>query len=294
VEKVSATLVSESQPAAGSAAERVQIARSCTTHPSAIRSASSGAAGDYGAHVERGWGSCSSCHPFGLSDNVVWIFGAGPRRTIPQHVDFAGGDATTLRALNWSAIFDEEEDFEGNIRGTSGGLGIIVMADGVTQDPNVAAFTPATGGRAQLRCAVSGGGMPSRRTSFRESGRRFRRHRRPMRMWWQGGLFSSTPTARRVMAGRNGAAARSAARAPDASLVWARSSSRNCGRRAHSIPRQPTRFGLRQLRPLAALVRHPSPCQLSVPHVASHRRAYWPSHCGRMFAETQQREQRGG
>ncbi len=74
-----------------------------------------------------GWGACAACHPFGLSDNVVWIFGAGPRRTISQHQDFAGG---VQRALNWSGIFDEEQDFEGNIRGTSGGKGLLFKQDG--------------------------------------------------------------------------------------------------------------------------------------------------------------------
>lgn len=98
-----------------------------------------------------GWGSCSSCHPFGLSDNVVWIFGAGPRRTIPQHIDFANGDLNSIRALNWSAIFDEEEDFENNIRGTSGGQGLLVLADGATQDPALNAFNPASGNRRQLK-----------------------------------------------------------------------------------------------------------------------------------------------
>ena len=101
-----------------------------------------------------GWGACSACHPFGLSDNVVWIFAAGPRRTIPQHTDFDQTDPhrLTQRALNWSAIFDEEEDFELNIRGVSGGQGLIVLADGITQDPNVNAFLPlANGGRNQLK-----------------------------------------------------------------------------------------------------------------------------------------------
>ena len=100
---------------------------------------------------DNGWGSCGSCHPFGLTDNVVWIFAAGPRRTVPQHVDFVPGDSNSIRALNWSAIFDEEEDFEANIRGVSGGRGLIVGADGVTPDPTLAAFTPANGGRRQLK-----------------------------------------------------------------------------------------------------------------------------------------------
>ena len=107
-----------------------------------------------GRMSKNGWGACSACHPSGLSDNVVWIFAAGPRRTIPQHTDFDLTDPQrrTQRALNWSAIFDEEEDFELNIRGVSGGLGLIVSEDGITQDPNVAGFLPlANGGRRQLK-----------------------------------------------------------------------------------------------------------------------------------------------
>ena len=57
-----------------------------------------------------------------------------------------------MRALNWSAERDEEEDFELNIRAVSGGLGLIVLADGITQDPDVTNFLPlANGGRNQLK-----------------------------------------------------------------------------------------------------------------------------------------------
>jgi YVTN family beta-propeller protein len=101
-----------------------------------------------------GWGACAACHPNGLHDGVVWIFAAGPRRVIGQHTDFDQTDPTRTaqRALNWSAIFDEEEDFELNIRGVSGGLGLIVLSDGVTPDGNVNAFLPlANGSRNQLR-----------------------------------------------------------------------------------------------------------------------------------------------
>ena len=63
-----------------------------------------------------------------------------------------------MRPLNWSAERDEEEDFELNIRAVSGGLGMIVLADGVTQDPNVTNFTPlASGGRNQLKVRGVGG-----------------------------------------------------------------------------------------------------------------------------------------
>ncbi|MBC8166076.1 MAG: hypothetical protein H7Y20_09405, partial [Bryobacteraceae bacterium] len=98
--------------------------------------------------------SCGSCHPAGLSDNVVWIFPAGPRRTLSQHADFDLGDPQRkdMRLLNWSANRDEQEDFDSNIRGVSGGAGLIVLADGVTPDPNVNDFLPLpNGGRNQLK-----------------------------------------------------------------------------------------------------------------------------------------------
>jgi uncharacterized protein (TIGR03437 family) len=152
VERVTATLSSANLPTPGSPEERIQIGKELYhTSIGEFDPPASGQPAITGRMSNQGWGSCASCHPFGLSDNVVWIFGAGPRRTVPQHVDFVRGDATTLRALNWSAIFDEEEDFEANIRGVSGGLGLIVQADGITQDPSLAAFTPASGGRLQLK-----------------------------------------------------------------------------------------------------------------------------------------------
>lgn len=104
-----------------------------------------------GRMSNNGWGSCASCHPFRLSDNVVWIFGPAPAAPSPNMPTSPPATPETLRALNWSAIFDEEEDFELNIRGASGGLGLIIGADGVTQEPTVAAFTPANGEHRQLK-----------------------------------------------------------------------------------------------------------------------------------------------
>ncbi len=67
----------------------------------------------------------------------------------PLHADFDQTDPvrTHQRALNWSAIFEEEQDFESNIRDISGGDGLLVAADGVTQDntPPLANFDPANG-----------------------------------------------------------------------------------------------------------------------------------------------------
>jgi len=151
-ERVIATMSSTAMPATGTPEDAIHIGKEL--YHTSIGDFDPPAAGQpaiTGRMSNNGWGSCASCHPFGLTDNVVWIFGAGPRRTIPQHADFAPGDPRTLRALNWSAIFDEQEDFELNIRGVSGGAGLIVGADGVTADPTLAAFTPANGGRRQLK-----------------------------------------------------------------------------------------------------------------------------------------------
>ncbi len=108
-----------------------------------------------------GWGSCAACHtPFATTDNVVWIFPAGPRKTISQHTDFDQTDPTRsiMRPLLWTANRDEQEDFTNNIRGVSGGLGLIVLADGITQDTNTPELTPlANGGRNQLKVRGVGG-----------------------------------------------------------------------------------------------------------------------------------------
>jgi YVTN family beta-propeller protein len=154
-ETVIATVKSDALPPAGTLQDKIHIGKELyNTSIGVFDPATPGGAPIVGRMSAAGWGSCSSCHPNGLSDNVVWIFASGPRRTVPQHTDFDQTDPTrgTQRALNWSAIFDEEEDFELNIRGVSGGQGLIVLADGVTQDPNVAAFLPlANAGRNQLK-----------------------------------------------------------------------------------------------------------------------------------------------
>jgi YVTN family beta-propeller protein len=98
-----------------------------------------------------GWQACSSCHPDGLSDGVVWAFAAGPRKSIPLNGTFSPSNPTgDQRVLNYSGIFDELEDFELNIRGVSGGQGLIVLEETTDQDPNVKSFDPPSAGRIQL------------------------------------------------------------------------------------------------------------------------------------------------
>jgi len=89
-----------------------------------------------------GWGNCYNCHPRGLTDGVTWMFGDGPRQTIsmertgehPQPgaienlINSTGAPLLPdfkQRVLNWSAVRDEIQDFELNIRGVSGGQGLI-------------------------------------------------------------------------------------------------------------------------------------------------------------------------
>lgn len=153
-EQVIATMRSSSLPAAGTPEELVQAGKEL--YNTSIGEFTSSA----GNMASEGWQACASCHPWGLSDNVVWLFGAGPRRTLSQHTDFAGG---TMRALNWSAIFDEQQDFELNIRGVSGGAGLLLNADGsaledakniaglVAGDPPVLAAPNSTRQQLQVR-----------------------------------------------------------------------------------------------------------------------------------------------
>jgi YVTN family beta-propeller protein len=67
-----------------------------------------------------GWQSCSSCHFKGLTDGVIWQFAAGPRKSVPLNASFNPHNRSQQRLLNYSAIFDEIEDFEINIRNVSG------------------------------------------------------------------------------------------------------------------------------------------------------------------------------
>ena len=67
-----------------------------------------------------GWQSCASCHFEGLTDSVVWEFGTGPRKSVPLNATFNPRNRNEQRVLNYSAIFDEVEDFEANIRNVSG------------------------------------------------------------------------------------------------------------------------------------------------------------------------------
>ena len=74
----------------------------------------------------QGWGSCQSCHSDGLSDNVTWYFARGPRQATSLEGSFASNNPDDQRIFNWTGIFDNVDDFEGNTRDISGGVGAIV------------------------------------------------------------------------------------------------------------------------------------------------------------------------
>lgn len=81
--------------------------------------------GPQGRMSQESWGGCVACHPNGRTDNVTWMFDAGPRQTIPLDGMFNKNNIHDQRILNWSAVRDENQDFELNTRGVFGGRGLI-------------------------------------------------------------------------------------------------------------------------------------------------------------------------
>jgi YVTN family beta-propeller protein len=115
-----------------------------------------------------GWQSCASCHFKGLTDGVVWQFGAGPRKSVPLNATFNPHNRSQQRVLNYSGIFDEVEDFELNIRNVSGpgplttgalntNHGLLIGADGnLDTAPVVNAMALANANRPQVTVTLPG------------------------------------------------------------------------------------------------------------------------------------------
>ncbi|MEZ4230474.1 MAG: hypothetical protein R3B89_14970 [Polyangiaceae bacterium] len=80
---------------------------------------------------DNAWSSCASCHPGGLSDNVVWRFAAGPRKSISLAGSYSHspGGVQKQRIFNHTAVFDEMHDFNRNTVGIQGGAGAIQEPD---------------------------------------------------------------------------------------------------------------------------------------------------------------------
>jgi DNA-binding beta-propeller fold protein YncE/cytochrome c peroxidase len=88
-----------------------------------------------GRWSDRGVNSCASCHPDGLTDNVTWIFAAGPRQSTALDGMYGKTTPGDQRVFNWTGIFDEMHDFELNTRGTAGGKGAITEGAVPTDTP---------------------------------------------------------------------------------------------------------------------------------------------------------------
>jgi YVTN family beta-propeller protein len=89
---------------------------------------------------DNGWSSCASCHPDGLADGVTWIFGTGPRQTLPLDAFFSKLNPTDQRISNWSGVMGSITDFNNNSRGVQGGKGFAgdppptsIFQHGITQ-----------------------------------------------------------------------------------------------------------------------------------------------------------------
>jgi cytochrome c peroxidase len=92
-----------------------------------------------------GWQSCSSCHFKGLTDGVIWEFNSGPRKSVPLNATFNPHNNTDQRVLNYSAIFDEVEDFDANVRNISGPGPLATAVTCNAPPPATSTFDPAHG-----------------------------------------------------------------------------------------------------------------------------------------------------
>lgn len=140
----SARISSAAQPTPGTLAAIIQKGNALFNTSIGPAGTVASATPPAGRMSSEGWGNCYNCHPSGLHDGVTWMFGDGPRQTISlestgEHPQPAGGPHLNAngapllpdfkqRVLNWSAVRDEIQDFELNIRAVSGGEGLI--ADG--------------------------------------------------------------------------------------------------------------------------------------------------------------------
>ena len=113
-----------------------------------------------------GWGSCFSCHPFGWTDTVVWNFNDGPRKTLPTigRALASPRDTTDVRMLNWSAVRDELEDFEQNIRKVSSKFDATNQADDGKTGlmPGVSGSPTSSLGAQDIFDIITGAGKPAK------------------------------------------------------------------------------------------------------------------------------------
>jgi YVTN family beta-propeller protein len=91
---------------------------------------------------QAGWQNCASCHFKGWTDGVGWQFANGPRRSVPLNGTFNPHDKNDQRILNYSAVRDNVQDFENNIRGVSGPGNLAVAQPCSAPPPDTSTFDP--------------------------------------------------------------------------------------------------------------------------------------------------------
>lgn len=120
-DEVETAIETSALPPVGSFDEQLLVGREVFF---ASRGHFSGPAGLTASNSERlsseGWQNCGSCHFAGGTDGNVWFFGAGPRKSIALNATWSPHNPDDQRLLNYSAVFDEVQDFDLNIRNTSG------------------------------------------------------------------------------------------------------------------------------------------------------------------------------
>jgi len=126
-DKVINTFASAALPQPGSEDARRLIGKAVFDSSTGVKLAalsSAGLSGEVPTSPPRlsneGWGSCVACHGFGRTDNVVWSFGSGLRRTVSLHTTFSPSDPSDIKLLNHSAINNELQDFQNNMLDVSG------------------------------------------------------------------------------------------------------------------------------------------------------------------------------
>jgi hypothetical protein len=129
---------SSALPVAGTLEADIQIGKAIFNTGTGVNLPSLGPDGVIGLKLSNaGWSGCFGCHAFGLTDGVTWVFGTGPRRSLPMNGIFNPHDPNDQKILNYSDVNDEVQDFENNIRDISGGEGLITGAvNAQLGDPN--------------------------------------------------------------------------------------------------------------------------------------------------------------
>jgi YVTN family beta-propeller protein len=145
-----ARIQSAALPAAGTVDAIVQRGKQLFNTSIGPEGAAANSLRPSGRMADFGWGTCYSCHVNGLHDSVTWMFADGPRQAISMENTFTFGDAVIQdgapllpdshqRALNWSGVRDEVQDFTRNVRAVSGGGGLILVdANGTAVPEGVA------------------------------------------------------------------------------------------------------------------------------------------------------------